>query len=294
MNILFQPFGPSTLSSALANKASMQLGDITQREFPDLESYLKINTDVKGADTFILSSLDNPNPKIAPLLFLADALKSEGANSVSLIAPYLAYMRHDIQFLPGEALSSHSFAKILSPFFNNIITVDPHLHRIKSLSDIYQTNTTVVHAASAIADWIQKNVPHPFIIGPDSESAQWASDIANLANVPYTVLEKIRKSDRKVEIKIDASIDFQGKTPILIDDIISTAGTMITAVSQLIKDGMPTPICIGIHAVFANDAYERLLASGVSKVVTCNTIGHPSNAIDLADALVNSLKLKRT
>jgi len=294
MNILFTPFGPSTLSDTFCDKASMQLGSITSREFPDLESYLKINTDVKGADTYIFASLDNPNPKIAPLLFLADALKSEGTNSVNLIAPYLAYMRHDIQFLPGEAVSSHSFAKLLSPFFDRIITVDPHLHRIKSLGDIYQTNTTVVHAASAIADWIKQNVPHPFIIGPDSESAQWVSDIANQINIPYTILQKIRKGDNKVEIKIDNSIDFHGKTPILIDDIISTAGTMITAIHQLTQGGMPAPICIAIHAVFANDAYERLLASGVSKIVTCNTIDQPSNAIDVSDTLLKSLQLKMT
>jgi len=69
---------------------------------------------------------------------------------------------------------------------------------------------------------------------------------------------------------------------------------MITTVNQLTQDGMPAPICIGIHAIFANDAYQKLLVSGVSKVVTCNTIDHPSNAIDVSDTLLNSLKLKRT
>lgn len=292
MNILFTPFGPSVLSTSFQVKTSMLQASITTRAFPDRETYLRINTDVEGADTFVFASLNNPNSKIILLLLLADALKTQGAKSVTLIAPYLAYMRHDMRFSSGEALSPHTFAKILSPFFQKIITVDPHLHRIKSLNEIYKTKTTVVHAASAIADWIQQNVPHPFIIGPDSESAQWVTDIAKQARLPHTVLQKVRKSDNDVEIQIDSSINYHGKTPVLIDDIISTAGTMVTTVNQLKQYDLSPPICIGIHPIFATDAYHELLASGISKVVTCNTIDHISNGIDLADVIINFLKLK--
>jgi len=225
-----------------------------------------------------------------PLYFLSHTAKSLGAMCTCLVAPYLAYMRQDKVFNEGEGVTSGFFGKLISGFADSITTVDPHLHRISSLGEVYQIPNKVIHAADAISDWIKENIKNPVLIGPDSESEQWVSEVAKNAGAPFTVLQKVRHGDRDVEVSVPDVDTYKNATPILVDDIISTARTMIETVEHLKKAEMKPPICVGIHAVFSGNAYQDLLDSGVEKIVTCNTIPHPSNAIDLSDVLAKEVK----
>ena len=119
------------------------------------------------------------------------------------------------------------------------------------------------------------------LIGPDQESEQWVRGVAEAVQAPYVILEKIRRGDRDVEISIPNMEAYTGYTPVLVDDIIATARTLMAIVGRLRQTGMKAPICIGVHAVFTGNAYQELRASGVQSVVTCNTIEHVSNAIDM-------------
>jgi len=229
-------------------------------------------------------------PKLLPLYFLSKTIKDLGANSIWLVAPYLAYMRQDKVFQKGEGITAQYFASLLSQFTDNLITVDPHLHRISNLNEIYSIKTKVVRAANHISEWILENIKTPILIGPDSESEQWVSQVAKNANAPFIILNKIRRGDTDVEVSIPNVTSYLHHTPVLVDDIISTARTMIETVGHLKKAGMKPPICIGVHAIFANQAYQNLLNSGIEKVVTCNTIPHESNAIDLSDLYLGFLK----
>jgi ribose-phosphate pyrophosphokinase len=200
-----------------------------------------------------------------------------------LITPYLAYMRQDKRFKPGEGITSEYFAQLISQFAETIITVDPHLHRRSSLAEIYAIPATVVHAANHISEWIKNNVDNPVLIGPDSESEQWVSEVAKNANAPFIVLEKIRHGDKDVEVSVPHLAKYKSHTPVLVDDIISTARTMIETVGHLKRAGMKPPICIGVHAVFSGNAYKDILNAGAEKAITCNTIQHESNGIDISD-----------
>ncbi|HEV2613425.1 MAG TPA: ribose-phosphate diphosphokinase [Gammaproteobacteria bacterium] len=262
--------------------------DFILREFPDGESYLKINADVKNREIFIFNSLNNPNQKILPLLFLVKYLKEQGTKHITLASPYLPYMRQDKIFNPGEVLSSKYFAELLSDHIDKLITVDPHLHRYKNLSEIYRCENKVLHATNEIADYIKHNIKNPIIIGPDAESEQWAKEIADDVGAPYVIAQKKRMNDYEVDMLIPGIEKFKKNTPVLIDDIISTAQTMIKAVSALRILGFAPPVCIGVHAVFAGDAYENLVAAGPEKIITCNTIKHSSNQIDLSDLLASA------
>ncbi len=115
------------------------------------------------------------------------------------------------------------------------------------------------------------------------------SDVAKKADAPFTILEKNRRGDKEVEISIPHIDQYINCTPILVDDIISTARTMIETIKHLKALNMNLPICIGVHAVFSGSAYQDLLAAGAVKVVTCNTIQHASNAIDLGETIVKRL-----
>ena len=225
-----------------------------------------------------------------PLMFFAATTEELGAISITLIAPYLGYMRQDKRFQDGEAITSNIFAAFLSNYFDRLLTIDPHLHRHKNMGEIYSIPTKVIHAADAIAEWIKINVKNPVLIGPDEESNQWVTDVAQRIAIPYTVLTKIRSGDRKVEVSIPDVDKYQTHTPVLLDDIISTARTMVETVKHLKNAKMKPPICIGVHAVFSGDGYEILKKSGVEKIVTCNTIPHETNEIDLNPIIANHIK----
>ncbi len=136
------------------------------------------------------------------LLFAAATARELGAVQIGLVAPYLAYMRQDRRFVPGEAVTSREIAQLLSEAFDWLVTIDLHLHRYNSLNEIHRIPTCVVHAASLISEWIKANLTNALIIGPDSESEQWVSTVAKDAGAPYTVLEEVRRGDRDVEISI--------------------------------------------------------------------------------------------
>jgi ribose-phosphate pyrophosphokinase len=282
--------GNVALAAKLAGKLDATIGKVTIRHFPDGESYIRIHDDVRGKKVILVCSLDRPDKKLLPLYFLSKVAKDLGAKCTCLVSPYLAYMRQDKIFHEGEGITSGYFASLVSNFADSLITVDPHLHRISSLSEIYSIPTKVVHAADYISDWIKQNIDSPVLVGPDSESEQWVSEVAKNADAPFIILKKIRYGDRKVEVSVPQVEAFRDHTPVLVDDIISTARTMIETVGHLKKAGMQPPVCIGVHAVFADNAYQDLLDAVVGGVVTCNTIPHESNAIDLSDLYLDFIQ----
>jgi ribose-phosphate pyrophosphokinase len=205
-------------------------------------------------------------------------------------------MRQDSRFHDGEGVTSRYAARLLSSVLDGVVTVDPHLHRYGGLDEVYSIPTRVVHAAPRIADWIRAHVADPIIIGPDAESEQWVDAVAAELGCPRLILHKVRRGDRDVSISpVDAAVEsglhiaWMAVTPILVDDIVSTARTMIETIGELRRVAPPPPICIGVHAVFAESAYDDLCAAGAARVLTCNTIPHGSNAIDVHDLVAEAV-----
>lgn len=288
--IIFILPGNEQLGEKLIAGLKGEEGEFILRQFPDKESYVRILSDVKKRDVYIICTLHQPDTKLLPLFFLCHLIKDMKAKSVCLIAPYLAYMRQDKQFNPGEAITSEYFASLLSSFADRLITVDPHLHRRTSMKEIYSIPSEVLHAAGLISDWIKNHIPDALLVGPDSESEQWVSEVAKNAGVPFIVLQKIRHGDKDVEISIPKVEEYKNHTPVLVDDIISTARTMIETVRHLNSAKMKPPVCIAVHAVFADDAFKNLIKNGAKEVITCNTIAHESNRIDISNMIINMLK----
>ncbi|MDP4230627.1 MAG: ribose-phosphate pyrophosphokinase [Bacteroidota bacterium] len=277
--------GNEILASALAKHTAGSIGRMELRKFPDGETYVRINDDVKGTKVILVCSLDYPDEKLLPLNFLAKTAKGLGAAHTCLVAPYLAYMRQDRRFQKGEGITSTYFAAMLSQFVDSLITIDPHLHRRTSLTEIYSIPTTVIHAANKISDWIREHIDNPLLIGPDSESAQWVSSVAVNAHAPYVILAKARLDDTHVDVAVPNVEMYKDHTPVLVDDIISTARTMIETIGHLRKAGMRKPTCIGVHGIFAGNAYDDLLSAGAAEIITCNTIEHRSNRIGIDDLI---------
>ena len=290
MPLLFALPGNERLASILAPAISAETGKATIRRFPDGETYWRYDTPVVGRSVALLCTLDRPDDKALPLLFAAAAARDLKAKRVGLIAPYLAYMRQDHRFQPGEAVTSGYFAKIVSAEFDWLVTVDPHLHRHASLDEIYRVPARALHAAPLIAQWIRDNVESPLLIGPDRESEQWVAAVARAADAPHLVLRKLRRGDRDVEVAVPELAQWRGRTPVLVDDIISTAQTMIETVKQLKRAGLAPPVCIAVHGVFAGTAFDDLMRAGAARVVTTNTISHSTNGIDISGLLAEGVR----
>jgi ribose-phosphate pyrophosphokinase len=279
----------ATLSSSPLVTEPAILGDLELRKFPDGETYLNILSEVDQQDVVVLCQLHQPNPKIIDLLLFAETAKQQGAKSICLVAPYLAYMRQDKKFHPGESVTSRHVATWLSERFDSIVTVDPHLHRYHALSEIYSIPNRVLHATDLIADYIRDNIVNPLVIGPDGESEQWANTVAKRAGCDAIVLNKIRRGDHDVEVSLPRLRNYLDHQPILIDDIISTGKTMIKAAENIVSLNGKAPICVGIHGVFSEGALDEMHAANIAQVLTCNTIEHSTNAIDITPLLVAAI-----
>ena len=278
------------LAQELVTAVDAERGAMEIRNFPDGETYVRLDTGVAGRPVIIAASLNVPDGKLAPLLFIGRTARDLGAASIVLVAPYLAYMRQDRAFRPGEGVTSRFFAEFVSSFADALVTVDPHLHRTAALPALYHIPSQVVHAAPWIGQWLKANVASPLVVGPDEESRQWVAAVAEAANAPYIMLEKVRHGDRDVQVSVPQVAQWRNRTPVLVDDIISTAHTMIETIRHLSVAAMPAPLCVGVHAVFSDSAYANLLKAGAARVVTCNTIAHPSNAIDVLPGVSDAVR----
>lgn len=276
------------LATSIAGQLKAERGSLLRRSFPDEETYLRFEIDLNGRTVVLVCSLDRPDSKFLPLVFAADTARDLGAAQVVLVAPYLCYMRQDRRFHAGEAVTSVSFARRLSSSFDSLVTVDPHLHRYRTLDEIYSIPSRVVHSAPAIAEWISNNQKPAILIGPDIESEQWVSDVAGQAGSPYRVLRKERFGDRSVKIELPDLRGLENRTPVLIDDIVSSGRTMIEAARQLRQQGFSAPVCIAVHGLFTPET-ERELLEVAARVVTTNTVPHPTNGIELSNAITEQV-----
>ena len=220
--LLFSLPGNDDLTAHIAARLAADIGPLETRRFPDRETYVRLDADVRTRSVMLVCTLDKPDEKTHRLLFAAHAARDLGAARVGLVTPYAAYMRQDKRFQFGEAITSNAYTKLLSASFDWIVTVDPHLHRHKSMSEIYSIPVTFCHAAPKLSQWIRDHVSDAIIVGPDSESEQWVSAVANDAGAPFTTLEKTRRGDRDVDINIRDMDRWRGRQPVLVDDIISS------------------------------------------------------------------------
>lgn len=273
--------GHEPLAAALAASLAAEAGGMEVSHFPDGETYVRLLTAPAGRRVVLACGLERPDEKSTGLYFAARTARELGARDVGMVAPYLAYMRQDARFRDGEAIASRLYARWLSDTVDWLVTLDPHLHRHAALDEIYSIPTRLASATEAIARWIAANVAEPLVVGPDSESEQWARRIAALAGCPYLVLRKQRRGDRDVRIEMPDLAAVRGRSPVLVDDIISTGHTLATAATLLRDAGMPRPACVGVHALFGGGAEQALISAGIERIVTCNSIAHATNAIDV-------------
>lgn len=264
----------------LAEELGRDYQVIRRHRFPDAENKLTLPPSLP-ADVIFCRSLDHPNEKLVELLLAAKTARELGAKVLTLVAPYLCYMRQDKAFFPGEAVSQLIVGDFLAGLFDNVITVDPHLHRIRNLEQaVPAKNAMTLSATSLMAEFLSRQLDDPILLGPDSEAEQWVAAVAKPDQWEFGVCNKIRRGDEAVEISLP-EINLRGRKVVLVDDVASSGQTLIVAASKcLLQDAQQVDVLI-THALFANDAQHRLLQAGVSNIWSTDSVSHDSNVIPL-------------
>ncbi len=289
MNTLYAMPGNEVFAELLALHTGYQRQQLLLHHFPDGETLVQMASPPQGFDAVIVCTLDHPDPKVLPLMMAAATARELGAARVGLVAPYLSYMRQDMRFRPGEAISARIFGDWLGHTFDWLVTVDPHLHRYATLAEVYPRAACVVHAAARLAAWIDAHVTMPLIIGPDSESAQWVTAVSNLLCAPSVVARKERHGDRDVEIFLPEMGKWRDHTPVLLDDIVASGATMLQTLRSLQGRTSLSPVCVALHGLFAEGSLENLLAEGAGLIVTSNSIITDTSQIDISKPVAEAM-----
>lgn len=288
MSLLLHFDDEIALAAALADALGWHRAAIVSHRFPDGEWKLTLPPGLPER-VALLRGLHRPNEKLASLMIAAPAARELGARHLSLVAPYLAYMRQDMAFNPGEAVSQRHVGAALAQWFDEIVTVDPHLHRVPTMDAVVPGRRGVaVSAAPALGRWVAGHVPGALLLGPDEESAQWVTAAADAAGLEHAVCRKQRRGDAQVEVAAP-DVDARGRAVVLMDDVASTGRTLIEAARVVRSMGAASVDVVVTHALFVGDALAQVQAAGVRHVWSSDTVPHPSNVVSVAPLLAAAL-----
>lgn len=278
----------AAFAQRLARAAGLAPKRVVRHRFPDGELKLTLPLPLPPS-VVVLRSLHRPNEKLVELLFLADTARALGARHLTLVAPYLAYMRQDAAFRPGEAVSQQIVGSVLAARFDTVVTVDPHLHRVASLADAVPARRTVALSAAPLlcALYVARNTK-PLLLGPDAESERWVKVAAGGA-LDYAVCTKHRENDSDVRIELPPT-PLAGRHVVLLDDVASTGGTLIECARQALSAGAAQVDAAVTHALLDVTSMARLRAAGIGELVSTDTVPHPTNCIGVADLIAPALK----
>ncbi|MCW8832030.1 MAG: ribose-phosphate diphosphokinase [Colwellia sp.] len=273
----------------LAQALAMPFKQVESHQFPDGETKVTLPS-VLSKQLILCQTLNQPDHKLIELILVAQTAREQGVEHITLVAPYLCYMRQDIAFHAGEAVSQRIIGKLLSDYFDAVLTIDPHLHRIHHLSQaIPNCQTLTLHATPAMSAFIRQHVENPVIIGPDEESMQWVKAIVRADQWHYTIASKQRFGDKDVAVTLE-DINLAKRDVIIVDDIASTGRTLEQTVKQLVKQE-PNSISIMVtHAFFVDDAIERLNTLGVNNIWSSDSVLHNTNAFSVIEILAQAIK----
>lgn len=292
--VIFGSSSSEALAIKVAHLTGFELGKVLVKTFPDGETYVRFLNDVKDRDVILINSMyRRPNDLLIEFYFSVKTLKELGANKVIAVIPYFPYARQDSRFNPGEAVSLFIVVDIIEKLgVNHLYTIDMHLHRAGDITKLFKN--VKAHNLTAIIElmkYITKNfrLQKPIVIGPDEESEQWAKIAAQFLNTEYDILEKKRVSAEEVIIEV-REVNVKNRDVIIVDDIVSTGGTMVEAVKALKKLGVRNVVTACTHPILVGNAYARILSAGALELIGTDTVPSPVSYVTVAPVIAKALK----
>jgi len=272
----------------LAGLTGSEYACVDIHRFPDGESLVRLPAGLPK-EVVLCRSLDRPNEKLVELMLAAETARELGVERLTLVAPYLCYMRQDIAFQSGQAVSQRILGRWLAGLFDRVITVDPHLHRTPELGMILpHIQAVTLSATHLMGAYLKEQVEDALLIGPDEESRQWVRRIAETAGFPFGVAEKIRHGDRSVDIRLP-EFSYEDRTVVLVDDVVSTGHTLAAAARLIKAEGACRVHCLVTHPLFSDQAVELLRSAGVDRFWSTDSIPHETNVIELAPLIADAV-----
>ena len=273
----------------IAEEINIPCHEINIHHFPDKESLVTL-PEIKTDHIIFYLSLDYPNNKLIELLLACKTARKQGSQRLSLVSPYLCYMRQDKSFHKEEAISQQIIGLWLSELFDDVITVDPHLHRIESLDTVIpNTNNLKVTASAYLGEFVKSLNKKVHLLGPDEESLQWVKQVAEISGSSYSVASKTRHSDNQVNIQLP-DFYYKNQHVILVDDVLSTGHTVAETAIQLYAAGVSQVDVLVTHALFTKDAMDTLNTARIKNIWSSDSILHKTNHIPLTHLLATTIK----
>lgn len=278
----------------LAARLGVPVDVIDVHRFPDGE--LKVTVGAAADTTILYLPLDRPNDKLIALLLAAEALRRGGARRLVLVAPYLCYMRQDTAFHPGEAISQRAIGSLIAGTVDRVVTVDAHLHRTRDIRDVFPGIAAEdLSAMPAIAEHLRGTLDAAtVVVGPDEEAAQWVGALAGRLGLDHVVATKTRAGDRSVSIRFDGGERLRGRPALLVDDIVSSGGTLIACAKSLAAAGAASIDGVVTHALFPPAMLDDFTRAGIRTLRSTSSVPHPTNAIALDGLLADALRSEVT
>jgi ribose-phosphate pyrophosphokinase len=280
-------------SLGLAREVAVRLGiavhEIGVRAFPDGESLVRI--EASGLAPALVVAFSPPNARLVETLLAASVLRRQGARSLTLLAPYLPYMRQDAAFRPGEAVSQKVVGAWMAGAFDRIVTVDPHLHRTGDLADVFPgTRADALTAGEVIGRMLAEEAGgRPgVVVGPDEEAEGLARAVAEAAGWTWVVGTKMRRGDRDVVVELPAGARLAGLAAVVVDDVISSGATVCRGAEAVLAAGAVSVEVVAVHALFDRRADSAFRKAAIRRVRSCDGVPHPSNAVALAPLLATA------
>ncbi len=289
MSLLLAFDDEAALAQRLAAALGWPLAWVERHRFPDGETRLRLPAQLP-ARVALLRGLQDPNAKLTELLLAAAGARDLGAAQLLLVSPYLAYMRQDMAFNPGEVVSQRHLGRLLAASFDAVVTVDPHLHRVATMDEVVPGRRGLaLTAATLLGAHAAQQVPRALLLAPDEEAGQWVRQAALAHGLDHAVCRKLRHGDRDVEVALP-DVDVSGRAVVLLDDVASTGRTLAAAARGALAHGAATVDVAVTHGLFIGDALAQVRAAGVRHVWSSDCVPHASNAVTVVPLLAAALR----
>jgi len=272
-----------TVAGDISDILKIPLAEIIRKRFPDDEYYFRIKDDISGENVVIIQTT-YPDKNIIELLIMQDAAFEANAKSITVVLPYFGYSRQDKKFEEGEPISARAIAEHISLHADLVITVDPHKEH---LLDFFKVPAYSCSAVKDIAKYL-KSKDIDFILAPDKGAINRAQKASKIINCEYDYLEKTRIDGETVKLQ-PKNLQTQNMNVAIIDDIISTGGTMAQSIRELKNQGAKKVLVACTHGLFIGEAKEKLLSAGCDEIISTDTIENEFTKVKSAKCITDVL-----
>ena len=281
------------LAAAIAERMGMRLTETRIESFPDGELQVRVTADLHGHDVYLLQPTGPPaGRQLLELLLLADAVRRAGAPRITAVMPYFGYARQDRRTEPGAPVGARVLTDAIGTRADRILTV--HLHN-PAVEGFCTRPLEHLFVTDRLADRLRGVGDNAVLVAPDLGAVKLAQHYADLLDLPVAYVHKERLSGDRVQVQHIVG-DVAGRQPIVVDDMISTGGTVVSAIEALCERGCRTPVTVAAtHAVLAGDALDRLAGQPVDRIVVSNTLPPPQEdslleIVDIAPLLAETIR----